>query len=276
MSESTTAITLVVLALGPWGESMSGGLVVPRTGILAIVVIAVIGALAFYRSHVNLMRSRNAAVAAQLESAASARAIAKRLVSAQEDERKRIAQELHDDISQRMALLTIGIEARLDDPSDLASMAREVSTELHRLSRTLHPARLQQVGLVPSLRGLARQVDERASATVTFAAGASLAQLDEGVAICLYRIAQEAVSNALRHADAQNVTLSIDVQSEVVVLLVEDDGHGFDLSAVQDEGLGIGGMLERAAAVEGTVRISSEPGSGTRVEARVGGIAAPC
>lgn len=202
-----------------------------------------------------------------------------RLMTAQEEERRRIARELHDEAGQALTSLLVSLRLMenaqsLEEVRALVAGMREVVSqtlnEVHNLAVELRPSVLDDLGLVPAL---ARYVQ---GCRVRFGIGVDLevvglesVRLPEAVETAVYRIAQEALTNAVRHAGAQHVSIILERRGNTVVLIVEDDGQGFDVRAVmaaREQGrLGLHGMAERASLVGGRLTVESTPGAGTTV-----------
>ncbi len=214
-----------------------------------------------------------------------------KIISAQEDERKRIARELHDETSQALTslLVTIKMIEASSDPVEArrrALEARETASEtlaaVHDLARELRPSALDHFGLAPALERYAQEYAVRHHLDVDFQAiGLDDLRLPPRVETALYRIAQEALTNVARHAEAQHVAVLLERRRDRVVVIVEDDGQGFDPTRVQTEngdgaGLGLFGMRERAALSGGALTVESSVGRGTAVFVEVplgGGLA---
>jgi signal transduction histidine kinase len=205
------------------------------------------------------------------------RYLGQRLLSAQEAERSRIARELHDDFAQQLALLAINLEQMTDARSagDSAGLAQAALDRLHSLatgmrdlSHRLHPAKLQLIGLVPSLASLQRELT-RHDFTVTLTHENIPVALPHEVTLCLYRIVQEALQNAIRHSGAREVWVSLRGVEDQLALTIVDDGVGFDVDAAWGKGLGLLSMSERLESIDGSVKIQSRPGAGTRVDVTV-------
>jgi signal transduction histidine kinase len=196
-----------------------------------------------------------------------------RLLSAQETERARIARELHDDISQQVALLSIDLELLARDaqaPSDKQAdealgRAQGIAKSLHDLSHRLHPAKLRLIGLVSALHGLRHELSQ-SGITITFTHENVPKILPPDLTLCLFRIVQESVQNATKHSGATEVSVHLIGDHHGIVLTIADDGSGFNVDAVWGKGLGLISMGERLEAVGGTFAIHSTPGAGTRVE----------
>jgi signal transduction histidine kinase len=204
------------------------------------------------------------------------RDLATRLLGAQETERARIARELHDDISQQMALLEIDLEMLSGtvngEAEDLAGgvlhRAQSIAKSVHDLSHRLHPAKLRLLGLVAALRGFEREAS-RSDLAVSFTHRSVPPVLPEDLTLCLFRVAQEALQNAVKYARAKKVAVSLEGSPDGLALTVADDGVGFDVDAAWGKGLGLVSMRERLDAVGGTLDIRSTPGGGTRVQISV-------
>lgn len=199
-----------------------------------------------------------------------------RLLNAQETERSRIARELHDDISQQMALLEIDLQllsAAVESAGEeLAGEAlhrvRGIAKSVHDLSHRLHPARLRLIGLVSALRGLQRELAQ-SDTRINFRYEDVPASLPPELTLCLFRIVQEVLQNALKYSGAREVSVDLRGGSESLALTVADDGTGFDVDAAWGKGLGLISINERVEAIGGTFEIRSAPGAGTRVEVTV-------
>jgi signal transduction histidine kinase len=202
------------------------------------------------------------------------RDLARRLIARQEVERQRIARELHDDVSQRIALLNIEIDqisahvvpedsrARL---RTLSAQARDVATDVHRMSYALHPSWLETLGLVAALQSLCRDVSKQRNLHVAFTHGSIPSAVDANVSLCLYRIAQEALHNVVRHSRARDANVSITCNDGHVALQISDSGVGFDPRHVRSAGLGLASMRERVAVLNGQLAIDAVPGKGTQI-----------
>ncbi len=204
------------------------------------------------------------------------RALAASLMTAQEEERRRVSRELHDQICQQLASLAMDIGALAADPPRPDAQRRlqalqirvaRVSEETRHIAYELHPSVLDDLGLVASLRGLCREFSARApNVALDFRESVVPAALPREVASCVYRIAQESLQNAAKHANATHVSVALAVQGESIVLTIEDDGVGFDLEAVKGRGgLGLIGMEERARLAKGKLTVAARPGHGARI-----------
>jgi signal transduction histidine kinase len=204
------------------------------------------------------------------------RDLGSRLLSAQDTERARIARELHDDISQQIALLSIDLEL-LDrrvppDSEGLAAGAlhrtQDLAKSVHELSHRLHPAKLRLIGLVASLQALQRELS-RAELVISFTHDGVPANLASDLTLSLFRIAQEVLHNTIKHSRAQTVAVHLQGGADGLVLTVEDDGVGFDVAGAWGKGLGLISIGERIEAMGGTLDIRAAPGAGTSITIRV-------
>jgi signal transduction histidine kinase/integral membrane sensor domain MASE1 len=204
-----------------------------------------------------------------------------RLIAAQEEERSRIARELHDDLSQRMALLQISVDQFEQDATDFSSKARqelhkiseiaaEVSSNIHDLAHRLHPSRLNVLGLVPSLTSFCREFSESHHLRVYFAHDHIPNQIPKDVTLCLFRIVQEALRNVVKHSGAPEVNVELSGLGDRIDLCVSDSGVGFDPGSEKGRGgLGLLSMSERLRFIGGDLTVESEPSHGTRIRVRV-------
>jgi signal transduction histidine kinase/ABC-type uncharacterized transport system substrate-binding protein len=207
--------------------------------------------------------------------------VSRRLIEAQELERARIARELHDDLSQRMALLHIGLEQFAQDAAGLSSKTRqqlrnitkvssEVSSNLHDLSHQLHPFKLDALGLVFSLGGFCREFSEQHHVQVEFVHHDISEQIPKDVTLCLFRIAQEALRNVVKHSGAAEAKVELSSHGDGIDLCISDSGAGFSPESARGErGLGLISMRERLRLVRGHLSVESEPSRGTRIRVRV-------
>jgi signal transduction histidine kinase len=193
--------------------------------------------------------------------------IAGRILAAQEAERARIAAELHDDILQQLALLEIEL-GQSGVSRDALDRLHEIGRSVRGLSHRLHPVKLQLLGIVASLRALARE-QSRSGISVVFTHGELPRALSPALTSCLYRVAQEAVHNAVKHSQGRRISVDLRRDEAEVVLTITDDGVGFELERVWGKGLGFITIRERVEASGGTVAIRSRLGRGTRFDVRV-------
>lgn len=210
-------------------------------------------------------------------------ALGRKILAAQERERARVARELHDELGQILTAVHFELDLFTNSPDarglpsglrDADGMVRKAITELRRVCRGLRPAVLDDLGLVPALKGLIGDLEHRLGLKVDWSAQLS----DDGRglsperAVCLFRVAQEAFNNIVRHAEAKHIRVTLRETSDELTLEVQDDGRGFivpreDLAV--EGAFGLQGMRERADLAEGVLEIDSQPGGGTRVRLTV-------
>jgi len=196
-------------------------------------------------------------------------------LAAQEEERARIARDLHDEVNQSLTGLLLRLEAaREKAPPELAleltetkALANQAMQELLALARQLRPTALDDLGLKAAMAGYVKELGQ-GGMRASFEAHGDFSDLPQDVQLVVYRVAQEALSNALRHASAENVRVALVREDGEVELRVGDDGRGFSFEQAA-RGLGIAGMRERALLVGGDLRVESRPELGTRVSLRV-------
>jgi len=205
-------------------------------------------------------------------------ALAGRLLSAQEEERRWIARELHDDVTQRLAVLAIEtgkLERQVSHGQQvlcrqLRALHEEIialSADVHGLSRKLHPAILEDLGLVDALAAECLRLSAHGEPRVAFTSEHVPEVIPADTALCLYRIAQEALHNILKYARAQEVQVTLMGKGEGIRLRLYDDGIGFDLShARRQGGLGLASMRERLRLIDGRLTIRTRPGAGTHID----------
>ena len=210
-----------------------------------------------------------------------AQTLSGRLIGAQEDERARLAGAMHDDLSQSMALLAVELEILGQHPPDareqitdrmdgFASQVKALSAEVHRMAHGLHPAKLEQLGLAAAMSGHCRDVEHAHAIAIQCECRGVPRWLPPDVALCLYRLTQEALHNVVKHSGAKRATVDLTATDGELRLSISDDGKGFDLDAAQAaEGLGLLSMRERVRLVHGQIQWRSRPGAGTRVDVRV-------
>jgi len=208
----------------------------------------------------------------------SAREVSGRLITAQEEERRRIARDLHDDLNQRLALLSVELELAGHGPAvgppemtsrldDMAAHVKDMSSEVHKLSYQLHPAKLDQLGLVVASRTFCAELSAQSGVRIGFTHQNIPRDLPAEMALCLYRVLQEATGNAARHSGAAEARADLRLDNGHIQLTVSDAGKGFDLARARREGgLGLMSMQERARLLSGQLKLDSEPGRGTCVE----------
>ncbi len=202
------------------------------------------------------------------------RDLAARLLKAQETERSRIAGELHDDICQRMLLLTVELELlgrtnRNEGPAaEALTVARDIARSLHELSHQLHPTRLRMIGLAPALDHLCLELS-RAGIAIEYTHENVPSALPPDVMLCLFRVVQEALQNAIKYSKATHLSVQVRNGSDGLSLTVIDNGVGFNVDGAWGEGVGLVSMVERLDAIGGALDIRSSPGIGPRVLATI-------
>jgi len=202
-----------------------------------------------------------------------------RLIAAQEEERRDVARELHDDVSQRLALLSVEIEHLEHDrghASDrgaqwkaLSSAAAEIATDVHRISHRLHPSRLDALGLVAALSGLCQELFCQQSLQVRFTHLAVPRAIPGDVALCLYRIVQEALQNVIAHSGRMEAEVHLEGSGDRLLLRIADPGSGFTPERREGAGLGLLTMRERVHSLGGDFVVQTAPGRGTRIGVRI-------
>jgi signal transduction histidine kinase len=210
--------------------------------------------------------------------------LAGRLISAKEEELKRLSRELHDDLTQRLAVLAIEagkIEMQLNkmpqaaaDPLQRTAQIKEqlirVSEDVHRISRQLHPTILDDLGLVRAIESECAALMRRESIEIMFRKEDVPDEIDKDIALCLYRIVQESLRNVLAHSGAESCRISLKGADTTLCLTVSDNGVGFDPAKVKHKsGLGLSSMRERAQLVRGNFSIETRPGEGAVIRISV-------
>ncbi len=199
------------------------------------------------------------------------------LINGQEDERRRIARDLHDGLNQDIASLSIDLgmlamKAANPIREEVQAIQRrtfDLSEQIRRISHELHPPALEHLGLEASLRTLCEQFERNATFQVVFHRSGSLPGLSPAAALGLYRVAQECLRNAAKHAAAEHVSVSIGASGGFLRMAIHDDGRGFDPHASAGLGLGLASIDERVRQLGGMLRLTSTSGDGTSVEVRI-------
>jgi PAS domain S-box-containing protein len=208
-------------------------------------------------------------------------ALGGRLIEAQEQERRRIARDLHDDINQRLAILNIELQSLADNPPEskaalreraeaLCAKASDISTELSAITHELHSPKLELLGIVPAMRGFCDELGEHQNLLVDFRASDVPMNLPRDISLCLFRIFQEALRNAAKHSGVQEFEAELRGAPGEIHLKIRDQGVGFNLeSALSGRGLGLVSMRERVSLLGGTIIIDSRPQCGTYILVRI-------
>jgi signal transduction histidine kinase len=246
-------------------------------------LLLVMGSMAYI---VRLDRQTRARYVELARSQHALQQLSARLVDVQEAERRAISRELHDEVGQALGALLVDI-GRLsttlsgDHPEtrtqldNLKSVAERTFQTVRNIALLLRPSMLDDLGLAAALEWQGREVSRRSEIEVSVESESVPEDLPDEYRICLYRIVQEALNNAVRHSGARNAKVVVERLAESIVVRVTDDGHGFD--PVRLRGMGILGMEERVKRLGGTLRVASEPGRGATVTAELpvpaGGIA---
>ena len=208
------------------------------------------------------------------------RTLANQVIQAGDRERASLARELHDSTAQTLAALLLELSVLAGENTDarleqritrIRSIVTDVLDEVRMLAHTVHPRVLDDLGLVAALQLLARESVERGNVSVTYSGPAKVESIDAACASALYRVAQEAVGNATRHARAKSITIKLDVLNGEAQLEIADNGIGFSPDEVERRrpGMGLFTMRERAALVGGRFALRTGAGQGTRVIAYV-------
>ena len=206
--------------------------------------------------------------------------VSRRLIEAQEQERTRIARELHDDIGQRLALLAIELEQLHQElPSLLEVRSRmgelwkhtsEIATDIQTLSHELHSSKLEYLGIEAAMRGFCREFEEQQQVEIDFKTDDLPRPLAPNISLCLFRVLQEALHNSAKHSGVRHVEVRLWGTSDEIHLAVSDSGAGFDREAAKEgRGLGLISMEERLKLLNGTFSVESQPNRGTTIRARV-------
>jgi signal transduction histidine kinase len=239
------------------------------TGFLTILVLSALAAYLLYAGkQLKLARSREGQLSGML-------------INAEEQERQRIASELHDDFSQRLAVLALRLE-NVDEATpasfpdvhrqlrELVKSTGEIGADIHNLSHQLHSSTLESLGLVPALAAMCREFTALQAIRVDFISNEIPRSIHPGVALCVFRIVQEGLRNLKKHSGAEEAQVDLRMRGNRLDVTVRDEGCGFDLRKLpQNEGLGIRSMRERAHLLGGKFEIYSETGRGTTLRAWV-------
>ena len=203
-----------------------------------------------------------------------------RLIAAQEEERRRVARELHDDFNQRLAVLSLELEqlgqkiqkqtGLRESVKRLQTQAQEIAAEIHRLSYKLHPSKLDHVGLATAVKSLCTELSRSGKLKVDFHQTGFPASLDKDVTLCVFRIAQEGLRNCVKHSGAETARVVLSKTRNAVRLVVSDNGCGFNAKTdLMEKGLGFISMKERLHVLGGQMNVYSKPLRGTRIEVSV-------
>jgi len=243
--------------------------------------IASRGRVEFSAGRPVLLRGAALDITARRLAEEAAKSLSGRLIHAQEAERTRLARELHDDLSQSLALLAVELDMFGQKPTatrsevsermrDLSDQVKDLSSSVHRLSHELHPAKLEQLGLVAAVRGFCREIGEARKIAIEFEAREVPRVLPNDIALCFYRIVQEGLQNVIKHSGSATAKVELMSNENELCLIVSDQGCGFDsMVAPNDGSLGLVSMRERVRLVRGQFSVVSRKGEGTRIKVQV-------
>jgi signal transduction histidine kinase len=221
-----------------------------------------------------------AEIAQREQAQASLQRLGAQISAAEEAERRRVAYEIHDAVSQMLSLVKINLEAARSEAasanaphgarlSDCAGMVDQLIQQTRTLTFELHPAMLDDLGLVATLRRYAHEFEQRTGAEVTVSEVGTPQPLPSSLSHYLFRAAKELQSNAVKHGRAKEIILAMHWEPSGLRLVIDDDGSGFDAAAAlapqQRRGLGLPGIRERLSTIGGSMRVDSRPGEGSRV-----------
>jgi PAS domain S-box-containing protein len=206
--------------------------------------------------------------------------VSRRLIEAQEQERTRIARELHDDVVQRLAMLAVELEQLCQAPAELLHVRNrigelkqqttEIASDVQSLSHELHSAKLEYLGITSAMKAFCHEFGNQANVEIEFQSHDIPSPLSPDISLCLFRVLQEALHNSAKHSGAQRVEVGLWGASNEIHLAVRDSGQGFENAALnRSQGLGLISMKERLKLVKGTFSIESQPTQGTTIHARV-------
>ncbi|MEL7561940.1 histidine kinase [Dehalogenimonas sp. 4OHTPN] len=202
------------------------------------------------------------------------RSLSRKLIQIQEDERRRISQELHDEIGQNLTMLKMMLDTAArqsggitaDGAKDASARVSQIIAQVRNISMSLHPSILEVLGLEPALRALFERLRAQTGLVVSFNSAFDDIRLDAESRLCAYRAVQEALTNILRYAGVKTASVSLSDEGNDVLLSIADDGIGFDLTALSaGQTNGLTGMRERVSAIGGKFSITTHPGEGTLI-----------
>jgi PAS domain S-box-containing protein len=220
-------------------------------------------------------------ISEQRRSEEQLRDVSARLIRAQEEERNRIARELHDGLNQKLALLCVDLQEFGQTHGDISQQLsafsvrlQDVSADVHGLSHRLHPSKLDYLGLLPAVKSLCHELSGRRGLQIEFVNNDDVEEefehLDKELALCAYRVVQEALSNVIKHSGAVSARVQLRCRKHMLYLLVTDSGKGFSVEVAKHKGrLGLISMQERLRLAKGRLIIRSRPNRGTQIEARI-------
>jgi two-component system, NarL family, sensor histidine kinase DegS len=216
-----------------------------------------------------------------LENAKAKEEFGLKIIDAQEEERRRLSREIHDGPAQSLANVMLrseliertfhqrGVEEAIKEVRKVKEMVREALYEVRRIIYDLRPMALDDLGVIPTLKKYLKNVEEHSKNEIKFVALGDEKRLDPKYEIALFRLIQEAVQNAVKHANAKTIQVNLEVTNQFINIIVADDGVGFDLKEKSNSSFGLIGMKERVDILGGTFEISSEINKGTKIVIKV-------
>jgi two-component system, NarL family, sensor histidine kinase DegS len=230
----------------------------------------------------NYLNSDLRQVGEMIENAHQKQEFGLKIIEAQEEERRRLSREIHDGPAQMLANVLMrsdlieriyrerGVDDAFKEIRDLRKMVRSALYEVRRIIYDLRPMALDDLGLVPTLKKYLSTIEEYSNRTkITFINAGSEKRLPSRLEVALFRLVQESVQNALKHAEANNIQVKIEIGKNHVILVIKDDGKGFDVNIKKENSFGLIGMKERVDLLEGEMTIDSKIGAGTVIMIRV-------
>jgi two-component system, NarL family, sensor histidine kinase DegS len=230
----------------------------------------------------NYLNSDLRQVGEMIENAHQKQEFGLKIIEAQEEERRRLSREIHDGPAQMLANVLMrsdlieriyrerGVDDAFKEIRDLRKMVRSALYEVRRIIYDLRPMALDDLGLVPTLKKYLSTIEEYSNRTkITFINAGSEKRLPSRLEVALFRLVQESVQNALKHAEANHIQVKIEIGKNHVILVIKDDGKGFDVNIKKENSFGLIGMKERVDLLEGEMTIDSKIGAGTVIMIRV-------
>jgi signal transduction histidine kinase len=242
------------------------------TGALLLLGVVIAGGSTVYLAKLERMSDKQKQRSEQAEF--ELRRLSNKLVRAQEDERKTISRELHDEVGQLLTGLRMELGSLSQGAADdtfrqrldsVKGLAEDALRAVRNLALLLRPSMLDDLGLGPALRWQAKEISSRSGIPVCVEIQGDLDGLPETHRICLYRATQEALTNCAKHSQATRVTISVTEEKDLVSASIQDDGRGFQEQGVRTRGMGLLGLEERVRALQGKLTISTEDGAGTLI-----------
>jgi signal transduction histidine kinase len=275
LSEKNLPPATIVMDRNPGLWQLYRWYVIGAVSLILVQTLLIAGLVAQRRRRQAAEASTRAKESALRVSYEQVRHLNGQLINAQEDERARIARELHDDVGQRIASLSIGLsglkrrstvadEAARDEISKLQRNAVSLAKDLRNLSHELHPGALQHVGLHEALRARCEEISVESNIKIHFDVAGEWTEVGDEVTLCLYRVAQEGLRNIVRHAGARMCRISLVHEGSQIVMRLADDGRGFKLNSINGQrGIGLLSMRERVGMLGGRFEVQSTESAGT-------------